>query len=157
MSSTIHLFEVANTPCRMKMATTAYDGMTVSYLRYTVFVEEQGVPIDIEWDGSDQTATSFIMFLDHVPIGTLRYLRLNETTLKVGRIAILNPYRGLGYGKALMQWFDTYALSLFKSVTLTMHAQRHVENFYHQCGYTAIGKPFMEAGIEHIEMKKDLR
>lgn len=152
----IQLFEVAHTPCRMKMVTTAYDGMSASYIRFSVFVEEQGVPLDLEMDGSDQTATSFLMFLDNVPIGTLRYVRLNESTLQLGRIALLRPYRGLGYGKALMAWFDTYALSIFKKVTLTLHAQVHAQTFYEACGYTPQGDVFLEAGIEHIEMIKSV-
>jgi predicted GNAT family N-acyltransferase len=156
MSGTIQLFEVQGTPCTMKMVTTAYDGMSASYIRFHVFVEEQGVPLDIEMDGSDQTATSFLMFLDHAPIGTLRYVRINADTLQLGRIALLKPYRNQGYGKALMRWFDTYALSIFKKVTLTLHAQRHVQSFYEACGYRPIGEPFIEAGIDHIEMKKDV-
>jgi predicted GNAT family N-acyltransferase len=156
MRGTIQLFEVQGTPCTMKMVTTAYDGMTVSYIRFHVFVEEQGVPLDLEMDGSDQTATSFLMFLDHAPIGTLRYLRIDDHTLKLGRIALLKQYRNLGYGKALLRWFDTYALSIFKKVTLILHAQQHAQAFYEACGYRPIGEPFIEAGIEHIEMKKDV-
>lgn len=156
MQGTIQLFEVQGTPCRMKMVTTAYDGMTVSYVRFQVFVEEQGVPLDLEMDGSDQVATSFLMFLDHAPIGTMRYIRLDDHTLKLGRIALLKPYRHQGYGRALMRWFDTYALSIFKKVTLTLHAQRSVQSFYEACGYRPLGDPFFEAGIEHIEMKKEV-
>ena len=154
--NTIQLFEVANTPCRMKMVTSAYDGMSASYIRFNVFVEEQGVPLDLEMDGSDQVATSFLMFLDHAPIATLRYVRLDDQTLQLGRIALLRAYRGMGYGKAMMQWFDTYALSIFKQVTLVLHAQKHVQSFYEACGYNPFGEPFMEAGIEHIEMRKDV-
>jgi predicted GNAT family N-acyltransferase len=62
----------------------------------------------------------------------------------------------MGYGKAMMQWFDTYALSIFKKVSLVLHAQKHVQSFYESCGYRPFGEPFMEAGIEHIEMKKDV-
>jgi predicted GNAT family N-acyltransferase len=147
------LFDVQGTPCRMKMVTTAYEGMSVSYLRYKVFIEEQGVSLDEEFDGSDQVAVSFLMFLDHLPIGTIRFIKLNNT-LQIGRIALLKPYRGKGYGKALMKWMEAYAQTVYPRSQLMLHAQTSVEPFYRKLGYVVTSEPFVEANIEHVEMIK---
>jgi len=151
-----NLFTIPNSPLTIKMVTTAYDGMTVAYIRYQVFIKEQGIDLDDEFDGTDMTSVSFLLFLDHVPIGTIRYLKDADGTIHPGRIAILKLYRGQGYGKAMLNWFDQYIKQLYKSVTLVIHAQQHLENFYHELGYTAFGQPFVEANIPHIAMQKKL-
>lgn len=152
-----HLFTISNSPLKVKMVTTAYEGMTVSYIRYKVFVEEQNVSVDEEFDGSDATAVSFLIFLDHVPIGTLRYFKDEKGHIHPGRICLLQSYRGLGYGIAMMKWFDTYILGLYKEVTITLHAQMYLKKFYEKLGYRAKGKTFLEANIEHIEMEKTIQ
>lgn len=152
-----NLFVIPDSPLQVKMVTTAYDGMTVSYIRYKVFVFEQSISIDDEFDGTDSVATSFLFFLDHVPIGTLRYLKDANEVIHPGRIAILPPYRHQGYGKQMLRWLDQYLLQLYANVELSLHAQIHLVKFYEQLGYIQEGKPFLEANIEHLEMKKTLR
>jgi GNAT superfamily N-acetyltransferase len=98
-----HLFNVSNSPLKVKMVTTAYEGMTVAYLRYKVFVEEQHIHIDEEFDGSDAISVSFLLFLDHVPVGTMRYYKDEQGHIHPGRIAILKTYRNQGFGKKLLQ------------------------------------------------------
>jgi predicted GNAT family N-acyltransferase len=151
-----NLFTIPNTPLTMKMVTTAYDGMTVAYIRYQVFIGEQKIAIDEEFDGSDITSVAFLLFLDHVPIGTMRYLKDQDGTIHPGRIAILPTYRRLGYGKAMLVWFDQYIKKLYKQATLVIHAQQYLESFYRHLGYVAFGQPFIEANIEHIAMKKTI-
>jgi predicted GNAT family N-acyltransferase len=152
-----HLFNVANSPLKVKMVTTAYEGMTVAYLRYKVFIEEQNIPIDEEFDGSDAVSVSFLLFLDHVPVGTMRYYKDDVGHIHPGRIAILKSYRNQGYGKKLLQWFDQYLLGIYREVHVVLHAQKHLENFYQKLGYQSKGKTFMEANIEHITMEKKLK
>jgi predicted GNAT family N-acyltransferase len=151
-----NLFTIPQSPLTIKMVTTAYDGMTVAYIRYQVFIKEQGIDLDDEFDGTDMTSVSFLLFLDHVPIGTMRYLKDPDGSVHPGRIAILKPYRSQGYGKAMLQWFDQYIVQLYKSVTLIIHAQQHLENFYRELGYVPFGQPFLEANIPHIAMQKKL-
>jgi predicted GNAT family N-acyltransferase len=152
-----HLFTIPHSPLKIKMVTTAYEGMTVAYLRYKVFVEEQNIQIDEEFDGSDAISVSFLLFLDHVPVGTMRYYKDDQGHIHPGRIAILKMYRNQGYGKKLLQWFDQYLLGIYPEAHVILHAQKHLENFYQQLGYQAKGKPFMEANIEHIAMEKKLK
>jgi len=152
-----HLFTVANSPLKVKMVTTAYEGMTVAYLRYKVFIEEQHISIDEEFDGSDVISVSFLLFLDHVPVGTMRYYKDDEGNIHPGRIAILKTYRNQGYGKKFIQWFDQYLLGIYPEVHIVLHAQKHLEHFYQTLGYQSKGKVFMEANIEHIAMEKRLK
>jgi predicted GNAT family N-acyltransferase len=152
-----HLFNVTNSPLKVKMVTTAYEGMTVAYLRYKVFVEEQQIPIDEEFDGSDAISVSFLLFLDHVPVGTMRYYKDDEGDIHTGRIAILKTYRRQGYGKKFLQWFDQYLLGIYPEVHIVLHAQKHLEVFYQKLGYQSKGKLFIEANIEHIAMEKKLK
>jgi predicted GNAT family N-acyltransferase len=151
-----HLFSLPIPALKIKMVTTAYEGMTVAYLRYKVFIEEQNIDVDEEFDGTDIAAVSFLLFLDHVPIGTIRYLKDEQGIIHPGRIAILKSYRGKGYGRILMQWFDQYVLGLNKTATLAIHAQLYLQSFYESLGYVAEGSVFMEANIQHIAMKKTL-
>jgi predicted GNAT family N-acyltransferase len=152
-----HLFTISNSPLKVKMVTTAYEGMTVSYLRYKVFIEEQKISVDEEFDGSDATSVSFLIFLDHVPIGSLRYYKDEKGRIHPGRICLLKAYRGLGYGLAMMTWFEQYLLGIYKEVQIVLHAQKYLENFYKKLGYRVKGKPFLEANIEHIEMEKTIQ
>jgi predicted GNAT family N-acyltransferase len=151
-----HLFSLAHPQLKIKMVTTAFDGMTVSYLRYKVFMEEQKIHIDEEFDGSDAVAVSFLLFFDTTPIGTIRYIKEQNGTYHPGRIAILKAYRGKGYGKALVQWFDQYVLGLEKTASIELHAQQYLLKFYHDLGYRQVGEPFMEANIPHVRMRKTL-
>ncbi|MFZ9782330.1 MAG: GNAT family N-acetyltransferase, partial [Bacilli bacterium] len=111
-----HLLTVPHSPLKVKMVTTAYEGMTVSYLRYKVFIEEQGIAVDEEFDGSDMHSVSFLFFLDHVPIATMRYFKDEQGIIHPGRIAVLKAYRGQGHGKAMMHWFDQYITGLYPEV-----------------------------------------
>lgn len=151
-----HLLTVPQSPLKVKMVTTAYEGMTVSYLRYKVFIEEQHIAIDEEFDGSDVTSVSFLFFLDHVPVGTMRYFKDDLGVIHPGRIALLKAYRGQGFGKAMMRWFEQYITGLYPKVKVALHAQQHLESFYQSLGYKVVGVPFMEANIPHVAMEKHL-
>lgn len=151
-----HLFSLQHPQLKIKMVTTAFEGMTVSYLRYKVFIEEQQIALDEEFDGSDAIAVSFLLFFDTTPIGTIRYIKEPNGVYHPGRIAILKAYRGKGFGKALVQWFDQYVLGLEKTATIEIHAQAYLLKFYHDLGYRQIGDTFMEANIPHVLMRKTL-
>ncbi len=151
-----HLLTIPNSPLKVKLVTTAYEGMSVSYLRYKVFVEEQGISVDEEFDGSDLTSVSFLFFLDHVPVGTMRYYKDDQNIIHPGRIALLKGYRMQGFGKTMMKWFEQYIVGLYPNVTIELHAQLYLEKFYVDLGYQSKGKIFIEANIEHIAMEKKL-
>ena len=125
-------------------------------VRTAVFVKEQGIPPEDEWDAADATALHAVLFnLDGEPLGNARLLQTNVTTAKVGRMAVLQPERGKGYGARLLQALIRCARERdHKEVRLS--AQRSAEAFYAIHGFTTVGEPFDEVGIPHIEMRLSL-
>jgi ElaA protein len=146
------LFDVPNTSFKMKMVTTAFEGMTVSYLRALVFMLEQHIDIHDEFDGSDAYAVSFLMFDDAKPIGTIRYYKDDKGRFHLGRLALLESYRGKGFGKAMVVWMHQYLKTLFTNGTIILHAQAYLIPFYKGLGYKEEGNRFDEAGISHQVM-----
>ncbi len=124
------------------------DQQRLSKIRETVFIQEQSVPIEMEWDEWDAKAWH-LLALDHndQPLGTARIC----TNGQIGRMAVLQQYRRQGIGSALLK----QAIKLAKAEQLNpifIHAQTSVEAFYAHFDFTVTGKEFIEAGISHIEM-----
>lgn len=120
-------------------------------IRKTVFIEGQNVPEEIEYDGLEDVSEHIIVILDNKPIGCAR-IRYIGKTAKLERIAILEEYRGKGYGKELVIFMAEHAAK--KADQLIMHAQYYLLEFYKSIGFEPYGEKFLEAGIEHIKMKK---
>lgn len=119
-------------------------------IRDTVFVEEQGVPADLEWDGLDEHAYHVMAFAaDGTPIGTGRLLQDGH----IGRVAVLKEWRGKGVGRALLDLLLVIANKMgYDDVKL--HAQTRVLDFYVRRGFERQGEEFMEAGILHVLMTR---
>ena len=124
-------------------------------IRRAVFVVEQHVPEDAEWDGFDAVSRHVLALADGVPpvpIGTGRLLPDGH----IGRMAVLKSWRGRGVGRALLAALLALARQLqFEKVVL--HAQTHAIPFYEKQGFTAHGPEFMEAGIAHRVMRLTLK
>ena len=124
----------------------------LSSLRRTVFVEEQGVTEDEEWDGADPECRHFLAEgADGCPIGTARLMPSGQ----IGRMAVLKAWRGRGIGARLLQLAVDAARDA-NYPTIFLHAQSHAVGFYERAGFQIIGAPFLEAGIEHREMSLPL-
>jgi predicted GNAT family N-acyltransferase len=119
-------------------------------LRTAVFVEEQGVPAELEWDGLDEHAYHVIAYdPERQPIGTGRLLQTGH----IGRIAVVKDWRGKGVGKAVLGMLLVIANKMgYEEVKL--HAQTRVLDFYVRRGFAAQGEEFMEAGIPHVLMTR---
>ena len=121
-------------------------------IRKKVFVEEQQVPEELEWDDEDERSYHVLLFApDGTPIGTGRLLRDG----RIGRMAVLKEWRGRGAGSALM----VFLLSLARRMGIdevTLHAQTHAAGFYAKHGFRAEGEAFMEAGIPHVLMSRTM-
>jgi predicted GNAT family N-acyltransferase len=117
-------------------------------IRATVFIEEQGVPREIEWDGEDDLAHHFLAIdATGQRVGCGRLLPNG----KIGRMAVLPAYRGLGVGRQILDAAISKAQQLgFTQVAL--HAQSAVVDFYRKAGFLPEGPEFMEAGIPHQAM-----
>jgi predicted GNAT family N-acyltransferase len=128
-------------------------------IREAVFVHEQGVSIEEEWDEWDVTSDHAIAFdPDGQPIGTGRLMpraASDKGEVRVGRMAVLKPWRGLGVGAALLAaLLDLAASQGVEEVVL--FAQTRAAPFYQRYGFEAEGPEFMEAGIPHLVMRRSL-
>lgn len=127
------------------------DAMAV---RIEVFVDEQGVPEEIERDAYESESEHFVAYADDTPVGTTR-LRESAGAAKIERVAVRPAYRGAGWGERLMRAAEHRARERgFEEARL--HAQTRVEAFYAALGYRVVGDEFDEAGIAHVEMRKPL-
>ena len=124
-------------------------------LRFEVFVDEQGVPRELELDEFDPGATHLVAILDHRVIGTLRLLE-HDGAAKIGRVAVRAAARRTGVGTRLMEHAAAIAVGRgFAEIVL--HAQVTVAGFYRRLGYVEEGDVFDEAGIPHIAMRQKIR
>ena len=121
-------------------------------VREKVFIEEQNVPRELEWDEWDERS-------DHAvardaggqAIGTARLLPDG----RIGRMAVLREWRRRGVGAALMEGLLRKAREQSMS-RVTLHAQTHAAGFYRRFGFSERGGEFWEAGIPHVEMTLEL-
>jgi len=122
-------------------------------IRKSVFVDEQRVPEELEWDGIDvHCRHALACALDGSPIGTGRLLPDGH----IGRMAVLTSWRRRGVGSAIL----TFLIQLARRngfETVRLHAQTHALGFYARHGFAASGEEFMEAGIPHRMMSLRLR
>jgi predicted GNAT family N-acyltransferase len=121
-------------------------------VRTAVFVLEQGIAPEDEWDVDDATALHAVLFDVHgQPLGNARLLQPKTNMAKVGRMAVLKASRGHGYGARLLNALVLEARRRGnKEVRLS--AQRTAEGFYAAYGFVVSGEPFDEVGIPHMEM-----
>ncbi|UXU63683.1 GNAT family N-acetyltransferase [Staphylococcus agnetis] len=125
-------------------------------IRMTVFVDEQNVPKEEEIDEFEQTATHFIAYDGNgKALATARY-RIVDSIVKVERVAVLKEARGLGLGRQLMLFLEKNALN--QGYThFKLGAQTHAIPFYETLGYAAYGDQFLDGGIPHYFMKKQVK
>ena len=120
-------------------------------IRFTVFVEEQGVPIDIELDGQDVLSVHAIVFDEEKPVATGRLLPDGH----IGRMAVLKDWRRRGIGALMLQSLMERAKERgYPEVALS--AQVQAVPFYRAHGFEAEGEEYLEAGIRHQAMKRRL-
>ncbi|MGA7297835.1 MAG: GNAT family N-acetyltransferase [Rhodanobacteraceae bacterium] len=128
------------------------DSEALHALRDTVFVQEQNVPAEEEWDGLDPRCEHVLAISeDGTAIGCGRLTPEH----KIGRMAVLADWRGRGVGAAMLQVLIEIAREHgWESVSL--HAQVTAIDFYQKHGFEGVGERFMEAGIEHWTMQRAL-
>lgn len=124
-------------------------------VRRAVFVEEQGVPEALEWDGEDETALhGLATTTEGEPIGTARLIAQGPLA-QIGRMAVLKPWRGRGVGTALLERMLKEAQARgHRGVFL--NAQTTALPFYERFGFQREGDEFLDAGIPHYRMTRRL-
>ncbi len=127
-------------------------------IRKKVFTDEKSVPRNIECDKYDETLNlcdHFIIIYNDMKVGTLRCLNLGDDVVKLQRFCFLKDYRNLGLGRKTLNFIENFykEQGIHK---ITMDAKYQVSGFYEKCGYIKQSEIFIEAGIEHIKMSKNL-
>jgi predicted GNAT family N-acyltransferase len=121
-------------------------------VRERVFIDEQRVPQELEWDEWDEASEHAVALdVQGNPIGTARLLPDG----RIGRMAVLKEWRGKGVGGALLEAMLGRARARSMPSAL-LHAQTHAAGFYRRFGFSERGEEFLEAGIPHVEMRLDL-
>ena len=125
-------------------------------VRTSVFLDEQRIPVEMEWDEYDEGA---IHAVAHnrlgLAVGTGRLLQHAPGVSRIGRMAVNRVLRGSNVGRALLQALVNAASERGDHEVL-LHAQRSAQGFYARLGFVPRGEPFEEAGIVHIEMNRAL-
>ena len=125
-----------------------YDSLTM--IREKVFIEEQKVTSQLEWDGMDKEAIHFLAFKDEKAIGCARALVI-EYCMQLGRIAVLKEYRGEGIGSALLEKaIVTAKLNQISSIHIS--AQCYAIDFYLKFGFEVTSDIYLDAEIPHRDM-----
>jgi len=145
-------FEAGEPVVRVRTGSWEELGRDASELRKRVFIEEQRIPAELEWDDADATAVHAVAYnrLGR-PVATGRLLQAGPGVCKVGRLAVHQVLRGSGIGQQVLR-------ALLDAATgrgdrkVVLHAQRTAEAFYRRLGFEPQGAPFEEAGIPHLEM-----
>lgn len=134
----------------------AADRAEIAALRTRVFVDEQGVPADIERDAVDETAVHALSRdRSGRVVATGRLLLRGDGTASIGRMATDAAARGGGHGAAVLAELHRQAV-LRGVVEVELHAQVSARGFYERAGYTAVGEEYEEAGIAHVTMRRRL-
>lgn len=124
-------------------------------LRRAVFIDEQNVPEDEEWDGLDAGARHWLVWDGDVPVATMR-LRILGDVGKIERVCVLAAHRGAGHGAALIR-VALAALDATPGVrTARLGAQLHAIRFYESFGFEVHGPEFMDGGMPHRHMARVL-
>ncbi|WP_303673372.1 GNAT family N-acetyltransferase [Vampirovibrio chlorellavorus] len=128
-------------------------------LRTTVFIEEQGIPPELEWDEFDADALHwlFMQAESGQAVATARILSYQEAcqarpVAKIGRVAVSQACRGQGIGEKLMRELLTFAQAEGYQQAI-LDAQTRAVPFYERLGFVKEGFEFMEAGIPHYRMR----
>lgn len=121
-------------------------------VRTEVFVHEQGIPAELEWDEQDAICVHVVLFtLEGSPVATARLLPSQAGISLMGRVAVLQAMRGQHAGVAVMG-------SLIREAHrrgdrgLKLHSQQSAQGFYERLGFSVEGEPFDEVGIPHVTM-----
>ena len=124
----------------------------IGFIRDIVFGQEQNVAREVDWDGKDSQSIQVVATDDDDnPVGTGRMQRDG----KIGRLAVLDSWRGQGTGQKMLRVLvEAAEKEDFQEVFL--HAQVHAISFYEKCRFHKDGEEFLEAGILHVKMTRNI-
>lgn len=134
--------------CTVRTAGWGNDNHALRLVREAVFIREQGIPVELEWDEHDSNSIHLLALdTDDNPIGTARL----SPDGSIGRMAVLEAWRKKGVGGCLLR----HALNEARNRQMhkvSLNAQLHAVDFYCKFGFRMTGEVFMDAGIPHVRM-----
>ena len=149
-------FEAGEAMVEIKIGGWAELGPDAALVRTEVFVQEQRIPLDMEWDEADHSALHALAYNGlGQPVATGRLLTHTPGTGKIGRMAVKRLLRGSHLGRDILHALLDEARKR-GDTEVVLHAQRSAEGFYQRLGFMPRGEPFDEVDIPHIEMVKAL-
>jgi len=149
-------FEAGETMVDVRVGTWDELGREAQSIRTAVFVEEQKIPAEMEWDAADAACLHAVAYNRlGMALATGRLLEHAPGVARVGRMAVLQALRGSGVGGAVLHALTAAARERGEH-QLLLHAQASAVAFYRRAGFTARGAAFEEAGIPHQEMVRSL-
>lgn len=131
----------------IRLADWKNDQAALRRIREAVFIAEQAVPAELEWDADDASAAHFLAFEGEYPMGTARLLPDGH----IGRVAVLKDWRGLNVGDKLMRAAIEEAEKRGLKQQM-LSAQVQASAFYERFGFTVVSDEFLDAGIPHVDM-----
>lgn len=123
------------------------DWSDCSNIRARVFIEEQHVPVQLEWDADDMIAMHILGCIKAESVACARVLPDGQ----IGRMAVLPSWRGQGIGAAILH----EAIHICRALCLTqvtLSAQVHAIGFYERAGFIVMSAPYLDANIPHVDM-----
>ena len=149
-------FEQGEAVTQLKLGSWADLQALAAPLRTEVFVHEQGVPQDMEWDERDAHCLHGVLFNRlGLPVATGRLLPAQDGVAKIGRMAVLRQMRGQAFGAQVLKGLMDAARDRGDK-SIVLHAQCSAEHFYKRQGFVSQGPVYQEAGMDHVTMVQTL-
>lgn len=124
-------------------------------IRYEVFIDEQHVPEELEIDDRESTSIHGVIYRDKKAVATVRVYPIEPNKYKVQRVAVVKDYRSQGIGRLLMQEVEN-KMNSSQDLQLILDSQNYAIPFYERLGYQISSSEFMDAGIPHHTMVKNI-
>lgn len=134
----------------IKKADFKKNSADIKRIRTSVFIQEQNVPVELEWDELDKDAIHILAYYDNEVVATARLLNDGQ----IGRMAVLKSFRRRTIGKKMLNYLLQLADNNNIS-TIFLSAQTHALDFYKKNGFSVTGSEYMDAGIPHYKMVRD--
>jgi len=149
-------YEAGEPMVQVKTGSWSELGADAGRIRTEVFVKEQRIPAELEWDEADHGAVHAVAYNRlGQPVATGRLLPAGAGIAKIGRMAVHQVLRGCGFGEQVLRALAAEAQRRGDR-GIELHAQRTARAFYARLGFEAQGEPFEEAGIPHLTMASAL-
>lgn len=153
LRSVLEGYEAGEAMTTLQVGSWSELGDDASAIRAAVFIEEQGIAREDEWDAADADAVHAVV-RNHLgqPLATGRLLPAADGMAKVGRMAVHRVLRGTGLGQQVLQALVAAARQR-GDAGVRLSAQRSAEGFYQRLGFVPVGEPYDEVGIPHVAME----